>query len=200
MPITTINSVLIGQVSQTIETITSGTPPVVTTVDRIVSATAGLTVGMAIIFKNSFSTIIGQQIYYIESVPTSTYFTISENLSPLVRKSITSAPALTVPFIAIDLNEIGTNFIANTQLNQDFEINYNDKIEKLNDKLERIAIALETIAQTSTVIKTQAETTGIHIIGPWEWLGYGSIVKLFEEKGINLAELKAKVDAVTKSY
>jgi hypothetical protein len=197
MPITNINSVLTGQVSQTIETTTStsGTPPVVTVtiVDRIVSATAGLTVGMAIIFKNSFSTIIGQQMYYIESVPTSTYFTVSENLSPLVRKSITSAPTLSVPFVAIDLNEIGTNFIANTQLNQDFEINY-------NDKLERIAVALETIAQTSAVIKTQAETTGIHIIGPYEWLGYASIVKLFEEKGINFAELKAKVDAITKSY
>ena len=96
----------------------------------------------------------------------------------------------------------------------DIEFDYSAHLDRIVLALEQSATAntemvnlltqlntkIDIIAQTSAILKQQAETTGIHIIGPWEWLGYGSIVKLFEEKGINLAELKAKVDAVTKSY
>jgi hypothetical protein len=100
---------------------------------------------------------------------------------------------LPVSYIAIDLNEVGSNFIVNTDYNKDFEINY-------GGSLERIATALETIAATSAVIKQQAETTGIHILGPWEWLGAVGILRYIEERGLNLAELKAKVDSITKSW
>lgn len=96
----------------------------------------------------------------------------------------------------------------------DIEFDYSAHLDRIVLALEQSATAntemvnlltqlntkIDIIAQTSAVLKQQAETTGIHIIGPWEWLGYASIVKLFEEKGINLAELKAKVEAVTKSY
>lgn len=100
---------------------------------------------------------------------------------------------LPVSYIAIDLNEVGSNFIVNADYNKDFEINY-------GGTLERIATALETIAATSAVIKQQAETTGIHILGPWEWLGAVGILRYIEERGLNLAELKAKVDSISKSW
>jgi hypothetical protein len=100
---------------------------------------------------------------------------------------------LPVSYIAIDLDEVGSNFIVNADYNKDFEINY-------GGSLERIATALETIAATSAVIKQQAETTGIHILGPWEWLGAVGILRYIEERGLNLAELKAKVDSITKSW
>ncbi len=81
---------------------------------------------------------------------------------------------------------------------------------------DRIATALETIATNSTAIKTAvesiatqqttiatkltaietyqqrikelAEGTGVHFVGPWEWVGLLSLYKLFIEEGKILEE------------
>jgi hypothetical protein len=41
---------------------------------------------------------------------------------------------------------------------------------------------------------------GAHIVGPWEWLGMSSIVKLFDEQGVDITALKASVDSIPKSF
>ena len=80
-----------------------------------------------------------------------------------------------------------------------------NQLNDINTKLDILVNNSTTIAQKQTLIANYQETIknlaqgdGVHVIGPWEWLGYASIVKLFEDKGINLAELKAKVEAVAK--
>ena len=73
--------------------------------------------------------------------------------------------------------------------------------------IARIATALETIASNSTTIASNSTTItglatgdGFHIIGPWEWLGFASIVKLLQDKGTDFAALKAAVESLPKSF
>jgi hypothetical protein len=78
------------------------------------------------------------------------------------------------------------------QINSTLET-LNSKIEDLNSKIEDLNLKIETI-------KTLAEGDGLHIVGPWEWLGQVGIVQYLEDKGLNLGELKAKVDAIPKTF
>lgn len=89
--------------------------------------------------------------------------------------------------------------------------------------LERIATALETMAANSTAIKnsltsidtnittqtvnltsiknnlntltTLAQGTGIHMIGPYEWVGISSMIKVFQQTNQDLVALKNYVEA-----
>ena len=84
-----------------------------------------------------------------------------------------------------------------------------------------IATALSTIATNSTEIKNSLATIattlgeieghqqklrelgegpGIHVIGPWEWVGLSSIVKLLQDKGADFAALKSAVESLPKNY
>ena len=69
----------------------------------------------------------------------------------------------------------------------------NSTLETLNSKIEDLNLKIETI-------KTLAEGDGLHIVGPWEWLGQVGIVQYLEDKGFNIGELKAKVDAIPKTF
>ena len=87
-------------------------------------------------------------------------------------------------------------------------------------ELGRIATALETIATQTTTIATQTTTiatntttistnsttmttlasgSGIHIVSPYEWLGYASLYKLYVEDtgAIGLTALAAYKDKIT---
>jgi hypothetical protein len=56
------------------------------------------------------------------------------------------------------------------------------------------------LSDNSTIIKNLAEGDGIKMRGPWEWLGMSSLVRLYEERGVDLAALKIQVEAVPKSF
>ena len=62
-----------------------------------------------------------------------------------------------------------------------------------------IATQQTTMAAKLTALEARAADQGIHIVGPWEWLGMSSIVKLYDEKGVNYEALKARVDSIPKS-
>ena len=62
-----------------------------------------------------------------------------------------------------------------------------------------IAAQQTTMATKLTALEARAADQGIHIVGPWEWLGMSSIVKLYDEKGVNYEALKARVDSIPKS-
>jgi hypothetical protein len=56
------------------------------------------------------------------------------------------------------------------------------------------------IVMTASNISNMTDTSGnLKVISPWEWLGISSITKLYDEKGVNYADLKARVDAIPKS-
>jgi len=69
----------------------------------------------------------------------------------------------------------------------------------LNELQTAISDTQTSILETHQGIKTLGEGNGFHIVGPWEWLGMSSIVKLYKERGVDLVALKAEVDAVPKS-
>jgi hypothetical protein len=59
---------------------------------------------------------------------------------------------------------------------------------------------LDTMTSNSTTITGLATGDGFHIVGPWEWLGFASIVKLLQDKGADFDALKAAVESLPKSY
>ena len=64
-----------------------------------------------------------------------------------------------------------------------------------------IAAQQSILAAKMTLLEDRAadKNKGIHMLGPWEWLGISSIVKLYDEKGINFEELKTRVEQISKS-
>ena len=75
-----------------------------------------------------------------------------------------------------------------------------NKLNQINSTLETLNSKIETLNSKIETIKTLAEGDGLHIVGPWEWLGQVGIVQYLEDKGLNLGELKAKVDAIPKTF
>jgi hypothetical protein len=85
---------------------------------------------------------------------------------------------------------------------------------EIKNSLATIATQTTTIAtQTTTLASTLGEIEGhqqklrelgegpgIHVIGPWEWVGLSSIVKLLQDKGADFAALKAEVESLPKNY
>ena len=74
-----------------------------------------------------------------------------------------------------------------------------ENVSGIATDVNRLATNSDGMLVAVSDMKERATGEGLHIVGPWEWLGMSSIVKLYEEKGIDLTELKAKVDAVPKS-
>ena len=63
----------------------------------------------------------------------------------------------------------------------------------------KLADNIQTLSNKISEMQTLASGTGIHTIGPYEWLAYSSILQLYEEQGIDIASLKARVDALPKT-
>lgn len=76
----------------------------------------------------------------------------------------------------------------------------NSTLETANSKIEDLNLKIEDLNSKIETIKTLAEGDGLHIVGPWEWLGQVGIVQYLEDKGLDLGELKAKVDAIPKTF
>ena len=60
-------------------------------------------------------------------------------------------------------------------------------------------VVLEYKGRQATAIARRPNGQGIRMASPWEWLGMSSIVKYYEEQGINVASLKQAVDTLPKS-
>ena len=82
-------------------------------------------------------------------------------------------------------------------------------------ELVRIATALETIAAQTTIVATKlgeieshqqklrelGQGSGIHVVGPYEWLSMYAIYKLLLEQGVtDFASLKAQVNSLPKEF
>ena len=109
--------------------------------------------------------------------------------------------------LAIDTTLITGETIITDSINGGVAVDYSGILVRIATALETIATNSTTLATNSTTIATNSTTvaglvsgTGVHIIGPWEWLGMSSIIKYFEEQDIDLAALKASVDATPKSF
>jgi hypothetical protein len=74
-------------------------------------------------------------------------------------------------------------------------------LSSINTHLSTVATNTTTISTNSTTMTTLATGTGIHIVSPYEWLGYMSLYKLYvEDNGAiglsKLAEYKDKIRAL----
>lgn len=59
---------------------------------------------------------------------------------------------------------------------------------------------LISVASNIAYIKDQAAADGIHVKGPFAWLGVSSILKLYQEQGVDLTALKAQVDSAPTGF
>lgn len=74
-------------------------------------------------------------------------------------------------------------------------------LTSINTHLSTVATNTTTISTNSTTMTTLATGTGIHIVSPYEWLGYASLYKLYVEDtgaiGISkLSEYKDKIKSL----
>lgn len=74
-------------------------------------------------------------------------------------------------------------------------------LSSINTHLSTIATNTTTISTNSTTMTTLATGTGIHIVSPYEWLGYSSLYKLYiEDTGAigltKLTEYKDKIKSL----
>jgi hypothetical protein len=74
-------------------------------------------------------------------------------------------------------------------------------LSSINTHLSTVATNTTTISTNSTTMTTLATGTGIHIVSPYEWLGYASLYKLYVEDtgaiGLSkLSEYKDKIKAL----
>jgi len=76
-----------------------------------------------------------------------------------------------------------------------------NSLSTINTHLSTVATNTTTISTNSTTMTTLATGTGIHIVSPYEWLGYASLYKLYVEDtgaiGVTaLTEYKDKIKAL----
>ena len=57
------------------------------------------------------------------------------------------------------------------------------KSTSIDTTLTSIKTDLDTLATNSTTIKDLAIGSGIHMVGPYDWLGYASLYHLYVEQG-----------------
>jgi hypothetical protein len=61
--------------------------------------------------------------------------------------------------------------------------NIDNTLSTISTTLTNIKTDLDTLATNSTTIKNLAVGTGIHMVGPYDWLGYASLYHLYVEQG-----------------
>jgi hypothetical protein len=113
----------------------------------------------------------------------------------------TNQPSLAIDYsgfyerIATSLETLATN---STDIKSTLDV----LIASSNDikiALETIQNSLDTIATNSTTITQLASGNGIHTVGPWDWLGYASLIEYYQEAGIDPTTLKDDVEALPKT-
>ena len=69
----------------------------------------------------------------------------------------------------------------------------------ISSTLSSIKSDLDTMKTNSTTMATLASGTGMHVIGPYDWIGYASLYRLFVEEGklLDLTEVVSSADQAT---
>jgi hypothetical protein len=136
----------------------------------------------------TFNTAIGSTI-----LPGNAYFILEDGFSPM-HYSVGLLPngdPVELPTLSnISVNTtavsqvvgLGTRIVSSddTSMQIDYTTYY-----------ERIATSLETLV-------TLAQTGGIHVTRPYEWTSVASLIKYYQDNGINLADFKKIVDTLPK--
>lgn len=71
-------------------------------------------------------------------------------------------------------------------------------LSSINTHLSTVAVNTTTISTNSTTMITLATGPGIHIVSPYEWVGYASLYKLYVEDtgAIGLTRLSEYKDKI----
>ena len=136
--------------------------------------------------------------------------TTNPNSRPIVttETSATTGVSIAIDYttyydrIATALETIATNSTAIKNslaaIDTDFDT-LKTQLTTIAEQSTTIATLQTTMAAKLTALEARAADQGIHIVGPWEWLGMSSIVKLYDEKGVDYNTLKARVEQIPKS-
>lgn len=76
--------------------------------------------------------------------------------------------------------------------------NIKNSLTSIDTQITTIATRTTTLATNSTTMTTLATGPGIHIVSPYEWIGYASLYKLYVEDtgAIGLARLSEYKDKI----
>lgn len=184
------------------------------TVNRIDAKTAGMSENMIVFFSDPIGGLSASTPYYVQSINPE-YFSVSDSSGGSILTLTDSS--VETNFLAIDLSTLSnpTAVVRNDNLNQYFQIDYGDLLERIATSLENlsvqtttIATQITTIAEKTTAIETYqkkmkelGEGDGIHMVGPYEWLSMYAIYKLLvQQNDNNWASIKAQIDALPKNF
>ena len=69
----------------------------------------------------------------------------------------------------------------------------------ISSTLSSIKSDLDTMKTNSTTMATLASGTGMHVIGPYDWLGYASLYRLYVEEGklLDTSQVASSADQAT---
>ncbi len=97
------------------------------------------------------------------------------------------------------LATITTNSTATKDSIATIENSLNDGSTSVVSLLSGLVDQQTTMATKVSSLEDRAKNDGIKILGPWEWLGMSSIVRLYDEKGVDYNALKTRVEQIPKS-
>jgi hypothetical protein len=111
--------------------------------------------------------------------------TTNPNSRPIVTSETSDATGVSV---AIDYTEFYTRIATALETLVTNSTAIKTAIETIATQQTTIATKLTEIETYQQRIKELAEGSGIHFVGPWEWVGLLSLYKLFIEEGKILEE------------
>ena len=111
--------------------------------------------------------------------------TTTPNSRPIVTSETSGATGVSV---AIDYTEFYTRIATALETLVTNSTAIKTAIETIATQQTTIATKLTEIETYQQRIKELAEGSGIHFVGPWEWVGLLSLYKLFIEEGKILEE------------
>jgi hypothetical protein len=111
--------------------------------------------------------------------------TTNPNSRPIVTSETSGATGVSV---AIDYTEFYTRIATALETLVTNSTAIKTAIETIATQQTTIATKLTEIETYQQRIKELAEGSGIHFVGPWEWVGLLSLYKLFIEEGKILEE------------
>ena len=111
--------------------------------------------------------------------------TTNPNSRPIVTSETSGATGVSV---AIDYTEFYTRIATALETLVTNSTAIKTEIETIATQQTTIATKLTEIETYQQRIKELAEGSGIHFVGPWEWVGLLSLYKLFIEEGKILEE------------
>ena len=94
-----------------------------------------------------------------------------------------ATPAASTASYSSYIGSGGASYVGSAGGSSGIAFNYSPYYERIANSLEIVALNSTAISSSLTTITTLATGSGIHMVGPYEWLNYASLYHLYVEQG-----------------